>query len=309
MKLLDQVFKGRVPALARAITHVENGTGRAAEILEGIHPRIGSSYRIGVTGPPGAGKSTLVAALAELWSDAGHGVGIIAVDPSSPFTGGALLGDRIRMHAAAAHEDVFIRSMASRGALGGLSRTTQDVADLFDAAGKDPIILETVGAGQAEVDVARAADTILVVLSPESGDSVQTMKAGIMEIADVYVLNKSDRDGAGRLAVAIESMLDCRTTGDPWRPPVVKTVARDGLGIDELHAAIGEHRTHLEESGRLVERRRERLRRRIGVLVSAAVTERMLARAEEVERMVDAVMAGEQTPRRAAERILEELEI
>ena len=213
------------------------------------------------------------------------------------------------MNEADAHEGVFIRSMASRGALGGLSRTTQDVADLFDAAGKDPIILETVGAGQAEVDVARAADTILVVLSPESGDSVQTMKAGIMEIADVYVLNKSDRDGAGRLAVAIESMLDCRTTEDPWRPPVVKTVARDGLGIDEIHAAIGEHRAHLEESGRLVERRRERLRRRIGVLVNAAVTERMLARGGEVERMVDAVMAGEQTPRRAAERILEELEI
>ena len=300
MKLLDQVFEGRVPALARAITLVENDNERSADILERIHPKVGRGYRIGVTGPPGAGKSTLVAALAELSSEAGKQVGIIAVDPSSPFTGGALLGDRIRMHAAAAHEGVFIRSMASRGALGGLSKTTQDVADVLDAAGKDPIILETVGAGQAEVDVARAADTTLVVLSPESGDSVQTMKAGIMEIADVYVLNKSDREGAGRLAVEIESMLDYRMTGGDWRPPVVKTVARDGQGIDELLEAIGTHRTHLEESGKLVTRRRARLRRRIGVLVNAAVTERMLARAEEVERMVDAVMAGEQTPRRAA---------
>lgn len=307
MRLLEDLLAGKVPALARAITLVENDDGRAGPLLDGLHPRTGAAYRIGVTGPPGSGKSTLVGALALEESDAGNRVGIIAVDPSSPFTGGALLGDRIRMHAAAARDGVFIRSMASRGALGGLSRTAQEVADVMDAAGKDPVILETVGAGQAEVDVARAADTTLVVLSPESGDSIQAMKAGIMEIADVYVLNKADREGAERLAIEIESMLDYRLTSDPHRPPVVKTVARDGEGIGTLRDAIAAHRAHLTETGRLLERRRARLRRRIVALVNAAITERLLSRGEEVERMVDLVLSGEQSPRRAAERILEEM--
>jgi LAO/AO transport system kinase len=308
VRLLDRLLEGEVPALARVITLVENEGEAAASILEEIHPKVGGAYRIGVTGPPGAGKSTLVGALAERLSEAGRAVGIIAVDPSSPFTGGALLGDRIRMHEAARHEGVFIRSMASRGALGGLARTTQEVADVMDAAGKDPIVLETVGAGQAEVDVARAADTTLVVLSPESGDSVQAMKAGIMEIADIYVLNKADREGAGRLKVEIESMLDWRLGHDDGhRPPVVKTVARDGKGIDDLEEAIAAHRRHLEDSGELEGRRRARLERRIVAHVTATITKRMLARGDEVERMVDAVQAGRESPRRAAERILEEL--
>jgi LAO/AO transport system kinase len=213
------------------------------------------------------------------------------------------------MHQAAEHEGVFIRSMASRGEIGGLARASQEVADLMDAAGKDPVILETVGAGQAEVDVARAADTTLVVLSPESGDSIQAMKAGIMEIADIYVLNKADREGAERLKIEIESMLDYRLMSDPRRPPVVKTVARDGDGIEELLAAIEEHRAYLTESGRLDERRRTRLKQRITALVNSAIAERMLARSEEVERMVDAVLAGEKTPRRAAQAILEELSL
>ena len=307
MKLLDELIEGRTPALARAITLVENGDDRATALLEGIHRRTGRAYRIGVTGPPGAGKSTLVGGLAERYSDAGGNVGIVAVDPSSPFTGGALLGDRIRMHAAAAHADVFIRSMASRGELGGLARTTSEVADLMDAAGKDPIILETVGAGQAEVEVARTADTILVVLSPESGDSIQALKSGIMEIADVYVLNKSDREGAKRLSIEIESMLDYRKMHDDHRPQVVMTVARDGDGIDELVTAIAAHRTFLESTGKLEERRRARLHRRIALLVNERISERMLARRAEVERMVDAVMAGDETPRAAADRILTEL--
>jgi GTPase len=248
-----------------------------------------------------------VGAVAGTLSKAGRAVGIIAVDPSSPFTGGALLGDRIRMHEAAAHDGVFIRSMASRGALGGIARTTEEVADLLDAAGKNPVIMETVGAGQAEVDVAKAADTILVVLSPESGDSIQAMKAGIMEIADIYVLNKSDREGAGRLSVEIESMLDCRLVQSAWRPPVVKTIARDGKGIDELVQAMDGHRTHLEETGEITNRRRARLKRRISALVTSAIEERLFSRGSEVERMVDEVLAGEQTPRRAADRILEEL--
>ena len=306
MRLVDELLAGRVPSLARAITLVENRDVRAAEILEAIHPHTGAAYRIGVTGPPGAGKSTLVGALAIAYDAAGGRVGIIAVDPSSPFTGGALLGDRIRMHEAAAHENVYIRSMASRGALGGLAQTTQEVADLLDAAKKDPVILETVGAGQAEVDVARAADTTLVVLSPESGDSIQTMKAGIMEIADIFVLNKADRDGANRLAIEIESMLDYRLTQATHRPPVVKTVARDGKGIDELLAAIAAHRAHLEGTGELESLRRTRLKRRIVELVTEGIRNRMLAREDEVERMVDAVRKGEQGPRRAAEQILEE---
>lgn len=307
MKLIEELLEGRTPALARAITLVENEDDRAPALLESIHRRVGNGYRIGVTGPPGAGKSTLVGGLAERYSDAGGNVGVVAVDPSSPFTGGALLGDRIRMHAAAANEGVFIRSMASRGELGGLARATAEVADVMDAAGKDPILLETVGAGQAEVEVARAADTTLVVLSPESGDSIQALKSGMMEIADVYVLNKADRDGAKRLSVEIESMLDYRKMNDERRPKVVLTIARDGEGLDDLVAAIAEHRAFLTETGKLVERRRKRLHRRIGSLVNAKIAERMLARREEVERMVDAVMAGDETPRRAANRILEEL--
>jgi GTPase len=307
MKLVDDLRAGLVPALARAITLVENEEACSTEILEAVHPHVGAACRIGVTGPPGAGKSTLVGAVAGTLSKAGRAVGIIAVDPSSPFTGGALLGDRIRMHEAAAHDGVFIRSMASRGALGGIARTTEEVADLLDAAGKNPVIMETVGAGQAEVDVAKAADTILVVLSPESGDSIQAMKAGIMEIADIYVLNKSDREGAGRLSVEIESMLDCRLVQSAWRPPVVKTIARDGKGIDELVQAMDGHRTHLEETGEITNRRRARLKRRISALVTSAIEERLFSRGSEVERMVDEVLAGEQTPRRAADRILEEL--
>ncbi len=307
MRLLQDLLAGHVPALARAITLVENGHPRGQEILEGIARIVGRAYRIGVTGPPGAGKSTLTGALTERLSRAGKGVGIIAVDPSSPFTGGALLGDRIRMHEAAAHAGVFIRSMASRGELGGLAPTTHEVADVLDAAGKDPVILETVGAGQSEVEVVRAADTVLVVLCPESGDSVQALKAGIMEIADVYVLNKADREGAPRLAVEIESMLDCRINPGPWRPPVVQTIARDGNGVGEVLAAIERHREHLRTSGTFHARRRERTRRRILHLVNAAITERLLSDGRGVETMVEAVLAGEQTPRRAAAALLREL--
>jgi LAO/AO transport system kinase len=307
MKLLVDLLAGGIPALARAISLVENGTERGREILEAVHPRTGRAWRIGVTGPPGAGKSTLVAGITAAAAGAGQSVGVVAVDPSSPFTGGALLGDRIRMHEAAAHPGVFIRSMASRGELGGLAPTTQEVADLLDAAGKDPIILETVGAGQAEVEVAQATDTTLVVLSPESGDAVQTMKAGIMEIADIYVLNKADREGASRLAIEIESMLDARPGEQPWRPPVLETVANAGRGVPELIQAIGRHRAFLEDSGRLGERRRRRLVRRIVALVNAAVTERLLSDRARVERMVGLVQKGEKSPRRAAGEILTEL--
>ncbi|MEN8149606.1 MAG: methylmalonyl Co-A mutase-associated GTPase MeaB [Planctomycetota bacterium] len=307
MKLIRELLAGKVPALARAITLVENEDPRAVAILEAVHEEIGRAYRIGVTGPPGAGKSTLTGELAGHFSDTKETVGIVAVDPSSPFTVGALLGDRIRMHEAAARPGVYIRSMASRGQVGGLARTTEDVADVMDAAGKDPVIMETVGAGQAEVEIARAADTTLVVISPESGDSIQALKSGIMEIADVYVINKADRDGAKRMALELESMLDYRAMADDRRPGVVLTVARDGEGIEELADAIGEHRAWLEQSGRLRERRRERLKRRITAIVTATVEERMLARGEDVERMVNAVIAGDLTPRRAADKVLTEL--
>jgi len=309
MRLVDRLLAGQVPALARAITLVESEDPRAADLLDAVHPSVGRAVRLGVTGPPGAGKSTLVAELAKRFSAAGKAVGIICVDPSSPFTGGALLGDRIRMHEAAAAEGVFIRSMASRGALGGLARATEEAADVMDAAGKDPVILETVGAGQAEVEVARAADTTLVVISPESGDSIQALKSGIMEIADVYVLNKADRDGAKRLKVELESMLDYRCRADGRRREVVLTVAREGEGLEELLAAFEAHQAWLGEGGRLTERRRQRFHRRIRALVNAGVAERMLAKGDRVERMVDAVLSGEETPRRAARRILEELSL
>jgi LAO/AO transport system kinase len=303
-ELLDRLRSGHRLALARAISMVENGKPGFEWLLHEIHRELGRAQRIGVTGPPGAGKSTLVSGLTRELRGRGETVGIVAVDPTSPFTGGALLGDRIRMNDLATDDGVFIRSMATRGSLGGLSTSTHEVADLLDAFGFSRVLLETVGVGQSELDIAGAADTTVVVLVPESGDSIQAMKAGLMEIADVFVINKADRPGADRLAQELELMLhmrmgeggsagaghhgvSLRSVGrsarerakeaaaqrHEWAIPVLKAIGQSGEGVAELLAIIDGHTGYLEESGELSRRRRARLADRV-----RGVVDRLLRR-------------------------------
>jgi len=266
-EIIKGVEEGQFRLLSRAISLVENGLPEAETLLDQIYKNTGKAYRIGITGPPGAGKSTIVSRLVKWFRNNNQKVGVIAVDPTSPFSGGAVLGDRIRMTELTMDEGTFIRSMATRGSLGGLSKTAQEVADLMAAAGIKTIIFETVGVGQGELDVAQASDTTVVVLVPESGDSIQAMKAGLMEIADIFVINKSDRDGAEKMKIELEMMLQLRLLKDDWSPPILKCIAQDNLGIDELFENINKHGEHLKKRGILQKKRSERLFDRIQEMI------------------------------------------
>lgn len=273
-KLVESVLAGDKRSIARCMSIVEDDGQDATELMHRLYSRFGNAYRIGITGPPGAGKSTLTSQLIRLLRNQEKKVGVIAVDPTSPFSGGAVLGDRIRMSRFATDPGVFIRSMASRGSMGGLAQKAQDAADVLDAAGMDVILFETVGVGQTELDIADAADTTVVVLVPESGDSVQAMKAGLMEIADIFALNKSDREGADRLKSEIEMMLHMRSGLDcerDWNPPVVKTIATTGEGVQELLDRIRAHENFLRDRQLLLEKRKRRLVHKIRELVKESL--------------------------------------
>lgn len=266
--LKDKILASDKRSIARGITMVENDEKDAAELLKELYKNTGKAYLIGITGPPGAGKSTITNALTKKFRENNYKVGIIAVDPTSPFTGGALLGDRIRMQDVGMDDNVFIRSMATRGSLGGLTRKAKEACEILDASGKDFIIIETVGVGQSELDIAQTADTTVVVLVPESGDAVQTMKAGLMEIGDLFVINKSDREGSDALGLALRTMLHLKMKIDDDREvKVVKTVGTQNKGIDELYNEILKHKEYLEKKGKLEMKRKEHLTKQINELV------------------------------------------
>ncbi|UCE73949.1 MAG: methylmalonyl Co-A mutase-associated GTPase MeaB [Methanomassiliicoccales archaeon] len=279
MKLAESILKKDRRALARLITLVENDSKEAIEALRILHSHTGNAHIIGITGPPGGGKSTVVDRLAKELRSRNKTVGIVAVDPTSPFTGGALLGDRIRMSELSTDKDVFIRSMGTRGALGGVARATADVVKLLDAFGKDMILIETVGTGQAEVDVVKIAHTTIIITMPGLGDDIQTIKAGIMEIGDIFVVNKADREGTDRRVMELEAMLELGQMSSSWKPPVLKTIARDGEGIIELLDAAESHYKWLKDSGLLsergVERSRDELFQIIGEKIEKAVVDKV----------------------------------
>ena len=259
-ELAERVLKGELRALSRVLTLLERGDPTAAEAMARLDPHTGSGYAVGITGPPGVGKSTLVDRLAEHLRGLGLTVGILAVDPTSPFTGGALLGDRIRMQRHYLDDGVFIRSVATRGQSGGLPRIVKSMVRALDAAGKDVTLVETVGVGQTELGIMGVADSVVVAMTPESGDSIQTLKAGVMEIADLYVINKADRDGANQLSAAVTAMLQMADLADGWNPPVLLTQAYANVGVDELWNSVKEHREYMSNSGALARRRAERRR-------------------------------------------------
>ena len=302
--LVARLRAGDRRAAARAISIVEDEATGAPELVASLYPHVGRARRVGITGPPGAGKSTLVQAIALELRARGLTVGVVAVDPTSPFTGGALLGDRIRMDRVATDPGVFIRSMASRGSLGGLSRKATEAADVLDAFGRDWILIETVGVGQSEVDIAQAADTTVVVFSPEAGDGVQAMKAGLMEIAEVFCVNKADREGADRLVRDLEGALELLPKRG-WVAPVVRTEAQSGGGVKELLAAIEGHRTAIEQSGELTSRRAGRARTRIREIVENRVLKATWSgKNEQLAALAEKVARGETTPYAAADELL-----
>jgi LAO/AO transport system kinase len=306
--LVAQAREGRPRAVARLISLVEGASPQLREVMAALAPLTGGAYVVGLTGSPGVGKSTSTSALVTAYRRAGKRVGVLAVDPSSPFSGGALLGDRVRMSEHASDPGVYIRSMATRGHLGGLAWSAPQAVRVLDAAGCEVILVETVGVGQSEVEIASQADTSVVLLAPGMGDGIQAAKAGILEIGDVYVVNKADRDGADATARELNHMLglgESRGPGD-WRPPIVKTVAARAEGIDEVVAALEKHRAWMEERGVLAERRRARAAHEVEAIAVTALRERIgdLHGDRRLSALAERIMAGELDPYRAADELV-----
>jgi LAO/AO transport system kinase len=307
MELVEAMLTGDVLSLARLITAVERDGADVPRIMKQLYPHLGKAYCIGITGPPGGGKSTIVDRLTAVMRQRGFTVGIIAADPTSPFSGGAVLGDRIRMQQHYLDEGVFIRSMATRGSHGGLPQATGGVIKLMSAFGKDFILVESVGVGQTELDIMQNVDTVVVVLVPEAGDAVQTMKAGLFEIADIFVVNKADRPGADKLVAELEMMADSRSGENRWRVPVIATEAINNVGIEELYGQMEKHRQALEETGGLSQRRQEQRRREFLQIVERRVSQELLELVEkdkDLRRHMAMVETGKVDPYSAADEIL-----
>ncbi|NOZ61564.1 MAG: methylmalonyl Co-A mutase-associated GTPase MeaB [Calditrichaeota bacterium] len=304
--VIEKYEQGDRRALARLISLIENEDEQSKQILDKIFPRTGHAYRIGITGPPGVGKSTLVDQLTKKFRQQQKKMGIIAVDPTSPFSGGALLGDRIRMNDLATDAGVFIRSMATRGSLGGLAQRAQEVADLLDGFGM--VIFETVGVGQSELDIVEAADTTIVVLVPESGDAIQAMKAGLMEIADIFVVNKSDRDGADRTKIEIEYAINLGNDSREWRPPVVQTIASTAVGVEELIEKIERHRAFLVSNDLRTEKKLRRLERIVRQRVAESLQQEFWKQEREklLQKKLKQALGGETSPYQLSEQLMED---
>ena len=311
MSLAEQVLAGNIRAAARLMRDIDDGRPQAIEELKQLYPRTGNAFIIGITGPPGAGKSTLVDQLTASFRTQGKKVGVVAIDPTSPFTGGAILGDRIRMNRHSCDEGVFIRSLATRGALGGLSRSTSDVALVMDAMGMDIIIIETVGVGQDEVDIVKEAHTTCVVMVPGLGDDIQAIKAGILEIGDIFVVNKADREGADRTARELGTMLEMRQPAEgQWNPKVMKTEAQRGTGIDELTGEILAHRDFFLSSGTMHDFMRQRKQRHFMAILRDALLEKALifmAKKNLLDRIVTDMSANSIDPYSAVEEIVSKM--